>query len=105
MLNIDRALSLYSEKLANGEYVDIDSYCLELQEGEQEEFMELAEIVQLTMQLNKSQEFELFFDELDTYKESVYNYNKVANFSSEKGIQGNTDIVDKLFEEEFNGED
>lgn len=101
MLNIEKALSVYSDKLSEKIEVNVQEIARQLPEADQKEFLELAEIVEMTMQINTTNEFETFFGKLDAQKEKLYSYDNVANFHSEKGAEQNSDVIDRLFEEEF----
>lgn len=101
MLNIEKALSVYSDKLSEKIEVNVQEIARQLREADQKEFLELAEIVEMTMQINTTNEFETFFGKLDAQKEKLYSYDNVANFHSEKGAEQNSDVIDRLFEEEF----
>jgi len=71
MLSIDQALAIYSDKIATGEEVNIDEICNQLDKSDRKEFINLAEMVLMTMDL-ETKSFDEFFGKLNTYKESVY---------------------------------
>lgn len=105
MLNIDRALGIYSDRLADGEKVDIIEMSRLVDNNEREEFIELAKFVEMASSLKATENFNKVFEKLNDYKEDYYSYGNVAesvaNFRSEKGKTGNLDIVDKIFDEVF----
>lgn len=109
MLSINKALGIYSDKLADGEKVDIIEMSKLVDNNEREEFIELAEFVEMASLLKATESFNKIFEKLNDYKEDYYSYCNVsesaANFRSEKGKTGNKDIVDKIFDEAFGDEE
>lgn len=105
MLELERALSIYSDKLIDGEEVNLYDFCNEVETADREEFLELAKFVELTSSKKATDKFKSIFSKLNEYKEEYYGYGKVANFHSEKGADLNSDIIDKLFDEDFPDEE
>lgn len=104
MLNLDKVINIYADKIAHGVEVDSQELCLQIPEEEREEFLELADFVKLTMAAAKEQEFMTFFENLNDYKEQIYTSNTVVNFHGQKDAVHDVDMIEKMFDEEF-GED
>lgn len=109
MLSIDKALGIYSDRLADGEMVEIIEMSKAVDSDEREEFIELAEFVKMTLSLKATEDFNEAFENLNNYKEGYYKCWNVAesaaNFRSEKGKTVASDIVDKIFDEVFGDEE
>lgn len=105
MLQLDKALSIYSDTIIDGDAVDLYDFSKQVEPADREEFLDLAKFVELTISRKVTDEFHSIFEELNEYKKDYYSYGEVANFHSEKGAILNSDIIDRLFDEEFPDEE
>jgi len=107
LLNVDKALSLFTDSILKGEDVKVEDFKENMSNEDYTEFCELASFTEL---LRDSQDFnnhETKFEDLHKLKESIYDIPKVANFRTDEGGQPTKeaqDNIDKLFEEEFTDE-
>lgn len=105
MIGLDRALSIYTDKLIAGEDINLNYFCENLRQEDIEEFRELAKIINVTMSLSYTKKFEKTFEQINNYKEQIYSLSKAADFRKDHSILNEDDEIQKtldvLFDEEF----
>ena len=68
MIGLDRALSIYTDKLIAGEEIDLNHLCKNLRQEDIEEFKELTKIINATMSFLYTKRFEKVFEQINDYK-------------------------------------
>ena len=108
MLSIEKALEIYTDKLNAKEPVDLKYFETQLAKADYAEFLELIEMVKLTLSAKESKEFDRRFQELNRYKKQYYAQKlaKSAGFRADKGKcdKDAAEKLKKIFQSEFNDE-
>ena len=105
-MNLDKALSIYTDLLNSNEDIAIDYFKENLNIGDFKEFLDLIEIINSVKSLKNTNEFDKLFSKINDYKEDIYNTPQAANFRMSKDMNEDRilDELDKIFEEEFGDE-
>ncbi len=104
MLNIDKALSLYTDCILKGEDCKLEDFKNDMSSEDYAEFCELASFTEILKDAQDYNLFEMRFEELHRYKESIYDIPAAADFRTEEGGKSTKkaqENLDKLFDEEF----
>ena len=79
MIGLDRALSIYTDKLIAGEEIDLNHLCKNLRQEDIEEFKELTKIINATMSFIYQKVWKVF-EQINDYKEQIHSLSKAADF-------------------------
>jgi|SRR5690606_34637947 len=105
MIGLDRALSIYTDKLIAGEEININHLCKDLRQEDVEELKELIKIINAAISFSYTKKFEKLFEQINDYKEQIYSLSKAADFRKDHSILNEDDeiqkTIDALFDEEF----
>ncbi|AFV03489.1 MULTISPECIES: hypothetical protein [unclassified Dehalobacter] len=108
MISLDEALVIYTDKITSGQDIDYNYFYENLAQDDIEEFKELSKIINMTISVPYTQEFDAVFKKINDYKEQLYSLPQAADFRKDrKDSDGNDDaqrIIDELFNEEFSDE-
>jgi hypothetical protein len=72
-MKIDKALSLYTEKLNNYETIDLNYFKKEMDQEDYNEFLELIYFVNLLKSEKETRDFKKVFEKINKYKEEIEN--------------------------------
>lgn len=108
MIGLDRALSIYTDKLIASEEININDLCKDLRQEDIEEFKDLIKIINATMSFSYTQKFEKVFEQINDYKEQIHSLSEAADFRKDYHTLNKDDEIQKtleaLFDEEFSDE-
>lgn len=107
MISLDQALNIYTDRIHDGKDIDLNYFYENLAQDDIKEFKELSEIINLTLSIEYTKDFNDIFDEINSYKEQLY-LPSVANFRKDtKDFNEDKDAqktIDEIFDKEFNDE-
>lgn len=102
-MDIATALSIYTDKIIDGEYIDKETFAEKLSKEDFYDFLDEAKTIDLLFSYRRTENFDVMFKKIDKYKNTVCDMPMVANFRSDgisdedkKEIEG---IFDELFDE------
>lgn len=102
MKTVEKALSVYTDKIQAHEHIDFDELCDGLSDEDRAEFYELKGVIDTLWQDKNASTFDKLFDEIwDQWNES-YNEPMAANYRKDPSKDSDRvaeDAIDKLLEE------
>jgi hypothetical protein len=107
MLELDLAISYYMDMLDNNEKEDLDYFKDNLSPQDYKEFIETVRTLKIYVAKKTTDDFEKLFKNIDRYKDELYPISKAVNFKKDNDAdsQAAQDVLNKIFEEEFNKKD
>lgn len=102
MNTVEKALSVYTDKIEAHEHIDLNELCDGLSDGDRAEFYELKSVIDILWQDKNASQFNSLFDEIWHQWNESYNEPMAANYrmESRKGDdQVAEDAIEKLLEE------
>lgn len=107
MISLDQALNIYTDRIHDGKDIDFNYFYENLTQDDIKEFKELSEIINMTLSIEYTKDFNDIFDEINSYKEQLY-LPSVANFRKDsKDFDDDEDAqkaIDEMFDKEFSDE-
>jgi hypothetical protein len=105
MKTVEKALTIYTDKIQAHEHIDLNELCAELSDDDRAEFYELKDVIDILWQDKNASKFDKLFDNLWDQWSSYYDMPEAANYRKEHMKDSDwaaEDAIDKLLDEVLN---